>query len=80
MIISLSVTHTVKMGNYEMVRVTAGADGDTSLGVTEAALNEQVRSTLHPVLEKIAFTTACGPDSPEGDSYIHEWLNSEENH
>jgi hypothetical protein len=71
--LSYGEVHKIKMGNFEMLELSASAEGDTKSGDTIGVLQDFVRDLLAPAMEKAHLMTACGPGSPEGDSYIHEW-------
>ena len=78
MIISYGQVHKIKMGNFEMLELSASAQGDTQEGDTIAVLQETVAAILDPAMGKADYMTACGPGSPEGDSYIHDWIKVED--
>lgn len=66
------VTHTINLGNYESIKIVAGAEVDTEVDFDKIPTDEQITELLDEVLDAVGGKTIddAAELAPE-DSYVH---------
>ncbi len=84
MIIKGEITHTIKMADFESLKITWSAEVDTkeystatTLAGAGAAAVEAIQQTLDDGT-RTDLRKACASQDPDVFSYLHNWVTGEE--